>query len=259
MSGVKYATIGAPNALDYAATEALNTICSNLSFVGKSLKRIIVTSCEAGDGKTQLTMQIAQNLANRGRKIVVVDVDLRRSAMMRRFGIETEGEAVGLAHYLAGYNTMDEIVYHTSVDGLSIVPIGNHVVNPIPLLNTPEFAQLLERLAAEYDLVFLDAPPIGLVIDAAEVAQYCDGSILVVHYGQTRRRTLMNAKRQMVQSGCPVIGCILNRVTFDTISSKKHYNQSYYSTYSTYSVQETAKSKRKKKKKKLFDMKSTGK
>lgn len=246
---MRYATIGALNPLDYTATEALNTICSNLSFVGRSLKRIIVTSCDAGDGKTQLTMQIAQNLANRGRKIVIVDVDLRRSAMMRRFDVKTEGEAVGLAHYLAGYNSMDEIIYETSISGLSIVPIGNHVVNPIPLLNTPEFAQLLEHLAAEYDLVFLDAPPIGLVIDAADIAQYCDGSLLVVNYSVTRRRTLMNARKQMMQSGCPVIGCILNRVTFDTISSKKYYGQSYYSTYA---VQEASKSKRRKKKKKLF-------
>jgi len=137
------------------------------------------------------------------------------------------------------------------VEGLSIVPIGNHVVNPIPLLNSPDFIQMLDRLAEQYDLVFLDAPPIGLVIDAADIAQYCDGSILVVNYGQTRRRMLMNAKKQMMQSGCPIIGCILNRVSFDTISSKKYYSQSYYSNYSKYSTQDS-KPKRRKKKKKLF-------
>ncbi len=245
---MREATIGALTPLDYAGTEALNTICSNLQFVGKNLKRIIITSCEAGDGKTQLTMQIAQNLANRGRKIAVVDVDLRRSAMLKRFAITTEGETTGLAHYLAGYNTMDEIIYQTNVDGLSVIPIGNHVVNPIPLLNSPEFVQLLERLAEKFDLVFLDAPPIGLVIDAADIAQYCDGSILIVNYGQTRRRMLANAKKQMMQSGCPIIGCILNRVSFDTISSKKYYSQSYYSSYST----QESKPKRRKKKKKLF-------
>jgi len=248
---VKQANIGALNALDYAGTEALNTICSNLQFVGKNLKRIIITSCEAGDGKTQLTMHIAQNLANRGRKIVIVDVDLRRSAMLKRFGITIKGDVTGLAHYLAGYNTLDEVVYQTNVEGLSIVPIGNHVVNPIPLLNSPDFIQMLDRLAEQYDLVFLDAPPIGLVIDAADIAQYCDGSILVVNYGQTRRRMLMNAKKQMMQSGCPIIGCILNRVSFDTISSKKYYSQSYYSNYSKYSTQDS-KPKRRKKKKKLF-------
>lgn len=245
---MREAKIGALTPLDYAGTEALNTICSNLQFVGKNLKRIIITSCEAGDGKTQLTMQIAQNLANRGRKIVVVDVDLRRSTLLKRFGITTEGDAAGLAHYLAGYNTLDEIVYQTNVEGLAIVPIGNHVVNPIPMLNSPDFVQLLDRLAEQFDLVFLDAPPIGLVIDAADIAQYCDGSILIVNYGQTRRRILLNAKKQMIQSGCPIIGCILNRVSFDTISSKKYYSQSYYSNYST----QENKSKRRKKKKKLF-------
>jgi len=251
---MKQATIGALSPLGYASTEALNTICSNLSFVGRSLKRIIVTSCEPGDGKTQLTMHIAQNLANRGKRIALVDVDLRRSGMMRRFDIRTEGEAVGLAHYLAGYNTMDEVVYSTNIEGLSYVPIGNHVVNPIPLLNSPEFVQLLDHLAEENDLVFIDSPPIGLVIDAADIAQCCDGSILVVNYGQTRRRMLSKAQKQMIQSGCPIIGCILNKVTFDTISSKKYYSQSYYSNYSNYGAPETKPAvRRKKKKKKLFD------
>lgn len=248
---MRYATIDALNPLDYAATEALNTICSNLSFAGKNLKRIIVTSCEAGDGKSQLAMHIAQNLSGRGKKIVIVDADLRKSAMVRRFGIKTESEMIGLAHYLAGYNSMDDIVYRTNVAGLSIIPIGNHVVNPMPLLNSAEFAQLLERLAKEYDMVFLDAPPIGLVIDAAEMAQYCDASMLVVNYGQTRRRALMNAKKQMMKSGCPVVGCILNKVTFDTLSSKKYYSQGYYNHYSAYAPQGD-KDKRRKKRGSIF-------
>lgn len=86
-----------------------------------------------------------------------------------------------------------------------------------------------------------------MVIDAAEIAQYCDGCILVLEYEKTRRREALMAKRQLEQTGCQILGCILNKVTFDTISSQKYYNQTYYSHYD---LLEASKSSRKKKSRK---------
>lgn len=224
---MKIARIDGLKPLDYAGTEALNTVCTNMSFSGRNLKKILMTSCDAGDGKSYMTMYIAQNMAKRGKRVIVVDADLRRSAMVKRYAVSTENEWVGLAHYLAGYNKLDEVVYQTNLDGLYILPIGRHVANPIPLLNTNEFAGMLDILAEKFDLVLVDAPPVGVVIDAAEMAQFCDGSILVVSFGDTRRRVLKTVKRQMEQSGCPIIGCVINKVTFDSLSSKKYYNYGY--------------------------------
>ena len=231
--------------LDYAGTEALNTICANLSFAGRNLRKLIITSCEAGNGKSYLTMQIAQNMAQRGKKVVVVDGDLRRSVLIKKYGIATDDKWVGLAHYLADYNKIEEVVYQTDIEGLYFVPIGQHVANPIPLLNTTEFAQMLDALAGEFDMVLVDAPPVGLVVDAAEIAQLCDGCILVLEYEKTRRRFVKTAKSQIEQSGCPIIGCILNKVSFETLSSKKYYNQGYYSHYG-YRYDESTRGRRKK-------------
>lgn len=244
---MKSASFRQLKALDYAGTEALNTICSNLSFAGRNLQKIVITSYDSGNGKSYLTLQMAQELARRGKRVIVVDADLRRSRMIQRHGVETVGEWTGLAHYMSGYNALDEVVYQTNLSGLCFMPIGQYVANPIPLFNTLDFSDLLDTLAQHFDLVLIDTPPIGLVIDAAEIAQYCDGCILVLEYEKTRRREALMAKRQLEQTGCQILGCILNKVTFDTISSQKYYNQTYYSHYD---LLDGSKSPRKKKSRK---------
>ena len=230
---MKKAIIHRVDTQDYTGAEALNTICSNLSFAGKNLKKIVFTSCTAHEGKSYMTMQIMQNLARRGKRVVLVDTDLRMSVLVSRYDIEMVGEYTGLAHYLAGYCGMDDIVYETNIYNAYIVPEGRDVANPIPLLNSPDFVDLLDHLAAQFDVVLVDAPPIGLVIDAAEIGRYCDGAVFVCEYNSARRRELAIAKHQMEASGCRLLGCIINKVTFDTISSKKYYNRTYYSHYNS--------------------------
>lgn len=217
--------------MDYSGTEALNTICSNLTFSGRDLKKIVVTSCTAGEGKSFLTMHIVQNLARRGKSVVLVDADLRRSFLIKRYGLETEGEWRGLAHFLAGYDDLEDILYATNFDNVYVVPTGRDVANPIQLLDSPHFADMLNALARRFDYVIVDAPPVGLVIDAAEIAKVCDGTVFVIEYNKTRRREIIDAQRQIAQAGCQVLGCIINKVTFDSLSAKKYYNKSYYSHY----------------------------
>ena len=219
--------------MDYVATEALNTICSNLSFAGKNLKKIVFTSCSAADGKSFLTMQIAVNLAKRGKRVVLLDADLRRSVLVSRHHIQLGDEPDGIVHYLNGYCNLDEIIYETNIPNAYLIPVGRNTSNPLPLLNSPEFQRLLEYCQEHFDLVLIDAAPIGLVVDAAEVARYCDGAVFITHYRRTRARELSLAKSQMEMANCPVIGCIINAVTMDSLSAKKNYSSSYYSHYNS--------------------------
>ena len=228
---MKLATIKSFGAMDYAGNEAVNAICSNLSFAGRDLKKIVITSCNAGEGKSFVTMQIARNLAKRGRRVVVVDADLRRSFLIKRFGMETDEPWKGLAHYLAGYNGLEDVLYATNLAGLFFVPAGRDISNPLPLLDTHCFSELMDRLTELFDVVLVDAPPVGLVIDAAEIGRACDGVLFVAEYNKTRRRELAEARDQMMQSGCPILGCVINKMTFDSLSAKKYYNKSYYSHY----------------------------
>ena len=240
---MKKAEIHNLKAMDYTGTEALNTICSNLSFAGKNLKKIVFTSCSASDGKSFMTIQIAMNLAKRGRRVVLVDADLRRSVLVSRHHITLGENPMGLVHYLAGHCALEEAVYETNIPNAYLIPVGRNTSNPLPLLNSPEFQNMLDYCVANFDLVLVDAAPVGLVIDAAEIAKYCDGVVFVTRYRKTHARELALAKQQIEQANCPIIGCIINAVEMDSLSAKKNYSYSYYSHYNTsyYGTKDTKK------------------
>lgn len=217
--------------LDYAGEEALNSICTNLTFAGRELRKIIVTSNDMSEGKSWMSMHIALNIAQRGRRVLLIDADLRRSFLVQRHKIELEGEGLGLAHFLTGQCNLDDCIYETNYADLCLMPSGRDVTNPVALIDTPFFGEMMDELAKHFDLVLLDAPPVGMVIDAAEIAACCDGSVLVIEYNKTRLSDVAECKRQMERSGTKVLGCIINKVAFDTISAKKYYNRSYYRHY----------------------------
>lgn len=228
---MRKAVVNQLNDLDYSGIESLNTICTNLSFAGRNVKKIIFTSNIQSEGKSFMVIQILQNLARRGRRVVLVDADMRRSFMVKRYQIQVEGELLGLAHYLAGQCDLDQVVYETNLYGACVIPAGRDVSNPMALIDSEYFDDMLNQLAEEFDVVLVDAPPVGMVIDAAVMASACDGVVFIVEYNKTHVRDLLQCKHQMEQSGTPVLGCIVNKVRLDTLSAKKYYNKGYYKQY----------------------------
>ena len=218
------ATIKGNLTLDYAGNEALNTVCSNLSFAGKNIKKIVITSCEPNDGKSFVAIQTALNMARRGKRVILMDADLRLSVLNAHYEIELSGQKYGLAHLLSGQCQIDDIVYETNMQNVFYIPIGTDVQTPLSLIATPDFDNLVRTLGEAFDFVVIDAPPVGMVIDAAEIAKSCDGSVLVLEYNKTHRRALQAAKEQMERTGVPILGCILNKVTMDRLSTKKYYS-----------------------------------
>ena len=213
---------------DYATQEALNTICSNVLYAGLNVKKILITSVSAGDGKTYTSLLMAQNFASRGMRVLLIDADLRRSQLIAHYKIKFEEDHMGLANYLAGYSTLEESVYGTNIENLYLIPIGRTVNNPIPLFNGDRIAKLIESAYTQYNMVIIDAPPVGLVIDAIELARHCDGSVLVACYNTTTKRNLLDIKQKMLNVGLPILGCVINKVNMDSLTVKKYYNNSYY-------------------------------
>ena len=193
-------------ALDYAGNEAFNTLSTNLSFAGASVKKIMITSCHAAEGKSYLSMNLMRTLAQRGIKVALVDADLRRS--------------------------MDEVIYQTDIPNAIMVPVGRDVPNPLALLTNSHFAELLDMLARMADYVIVDAPPVGVVIDAAEIAKACDGTLIAVNYNDVSRQELLDVKQQIEQTGCPILGTVLNQVDYDNYMGRKYYKS--YSKYGKY-------------------------
>ncbi|MDY2784607.1 MAG: CpsD/CapB family tyrosine-protein kinase [Faecalibacterium sp.] len=216
--------------VSYPVNEALNTLATNLSFVGLGVKKIMITSAQASEGKSFISMNLMRKMVERGKRVVLVDADLRRSVIARTFAVqfETGEKGYGLSHYLAGIAEKEDIVYQTNIPNAFIVPVGKSVPNPIPLLLTGRFRELLNTLAEQYDYVIVDAAPVGVVIDAAEVARSCDGTLLVVGYDQVHRQELLEVKRQLEQTGVPILGAILNQVEYKGYTGKKYYYKKYY-------------------------------
>lgn len=210
--------------LDYAGSEAINTICSNLMFSGRNIRKVVITSCEPNDGKTFVAMQVVANMAKRGKRALLIDADMRLSVMNAHYDIQLSGSGAGLAHLLSGQCTLEDAMYQTNLPNVYLIPIGTDVQAPLSLIATPEFDKLIRAVGETFDLVVIDAPPVGLVIDAAEIARSCDGSVLVLEYSKTHRRALQEAKQQMERTGTPILGCILNKVAMDRLSTKKYYS-----------------------------------
>lgn len=222
--------------LGYACTEAVNTLCTNLSFSGVDVKKIMITSCHSGEGKSYLAMNIMRTMAKLGKMVTLVDADLRRSSITATYGLQfrNSDQKPGLAHYLAGKEEEGDVIYRTNIEGAYMVPLGREVSNPLPLLNTQRFERLLDDLAAQSDYVLVDAPPVGMVIDAAQIAKYCDGTLIVVDYNSVHRQELIDVKNQLEQTGCPILGTVLNMVDYDSYLSKKYYYKSHYYNYGYY-------------------------
>ena len=166
-------------------------------FLGSDVRKIMIISSEPNEGKSFIAMSLWKQMALAGEKTILVDADMRRSFLVRRHRIETDGEMLGLAHYLVGQCALGDCLYETNLFGACIIPAGRDVSNPISLIDSVYFTSMLDDLAANFDVVLIDAPPVGMVIDAAEMAASCDGSVLVVEYSKTHLRDLQACRQQM--------------------------------------------------------------
>jgi capsular exopolysaccharide synthesis family protein len=231
--------------LSYAGTEAINTLCTNLTFSGDGIKRIMVTSCHASEGKSTISMNIMRTMARLGKKVVLVDADLRRSMITKDYKLQFPSpDCLGLTHLLAGMAREEEVLYATDIPGASIVPVMKTVSSSLSLLNSNKMEKLLELLAQYFDYVIVDAPPIGALIDAAQIARYCDGTLLVVSYNTVRKQELIDAKQQLEATGCPILGTVINQAEFDAYINRKYYYKSYYNSYYQSSSYQTKQSRR---------------
>ena len=239
--------------LSFAASEAINTLCTNLMFSGEHIRKVMVTSAHASEGKSYISINMMLALARIGKSVVLVDADLRRSVLVGRYGLKfSVRKPRGLAHYLAGMADYEDIIYETDIDGAFFIPQGRDVNNPVTLLNSPRFGILLNHMAQEVDYVIIDAPPLGMVIDGVPISKCCDGTLLVIGYNDAHRQELIDVKTQLDQSGCPVIGAVINHVRYDNYAGRKYY-RNYYSRSGYYNRDSKDQREQKQKRKRHID------
>lgn len=220
-------------ALDYACVEAMNTLCTNLSYCGTDIRVLLFTSRYEQEGKSSIAMNVMRTLAGYGKKVLLVDADLRCSTLARRYRFNfVQGEALGLAQYLAGMCSLDEALYQTNLPGAFILPAGRDVLNSMQLLATGRFGEMIAALRQSFDMIIVDTPPAGVIVDAVEIAKHCDGAVLVVGYNKGRRQDIGDVAANIAKTGCPVLGAVMNGVNLKSFRNKRYYYRSeQYSAY----------------------------
>ena len=193
------------------AAEAYRKLRTNLSFttVDNPSRRIVVTSALAAEGKTTTAMNLAAALAETGKRVVLVDADLRRPQVYHRTGGMGD---IGLTNYLKGDGSMADLLQPSEVNGLQILASGPQPPNPAELLGSKKAGQGIENLSAMFDYVIIDSPPLLPVTDAAVLAQWADGVVLVARANQSRIPDIAASIEQLEAVQAKLIGVVLTDV-----------------------------------------------
>ena len=225
--------------LDYVCNEAMNTLCTNLSYCGKDIRKIMITSRYAGEGKSYIAMNLLRTFSQLGKRTVLIDTDLRASGIQSDYRLRYSTQShYGLSEYLSGICGLDEAVYQTNLPNTYMIPAGHEAPNPLQLLDTRLMGELIEQLAEQFDIVLVDTPPVGVLADAVALAKFCDGALLVVGYCKGKQQEIGDAVENIKQTGCKVLGAVFNGVKFNSMSNRhyyysseryaSHYNKRYY-------------------------------
>ncbi len=209
---------------DYGYNEAIKTLRTNIQFCGSNIHTIMFTSAMPDEGKSDVAFAAAMSLAQIGKKVVLIDADIRRSVLASRYQLQEE--ISGLSQYLSGQKNMDDIIYDTNYENFSVVFAGPYSPNPAELLEEALFEDLLDTLGEEFDYVIIDTPPMANLIDGAIVARYCDGAVMVIENGAISYRLEQKVKNQLDKTGCRILGAVLNKVDV--------HENGYYGKYGRY-------------------------
>jgi capsular exopolysaccharide synthesis family protein len=195
---------------DSLAAEAFRSLRTSimLSRAGGGAKTILITSCVPGEGKTTVTSNLAAAFAQHHKRVIIVEADMRRPRMQHVMDVPND---LGLSSVLAGAATCEQaIVRAVQLPTLDILPAGPQPPNPSELLGSSNFAEVLKKLRAEYDLVLIDSPPTLLVADPVSIASMADAVVWVSRVNVVTRPYLTRAANLIDRNGMPVIGFVVN-------------------------------------------------
>ena len=204
--------------------EAFRAIRTNLQFLPKHDKSniIAITSSVSGEGKTTTTANLGKIISQTGKKVVLLDLDLRKSNLHKEFGIPNN---VGISSYLSEQNSLEEITQNVQ-ENVDILTTGRLPPNPSELILTDNFKDMLETLKAKYDYVIMDTPPVGLVTDALILMNYADINFVIARASYTRKEFVKNLDRLSKEHNQHTFGLILNGVEIG-----EKYGYGYGSNY----------------------------
>lgn len=213
--------------------ESLRALKTNIQFCGDDVRTLLITSSVPNEGKSTVALDLARSLTESGKRVLFIDTDMRKSVLVGRLRATTADgtEICGLSHYLSGQRRLDEVMYGTEIPRLFMIFAGPSVPNPTEILEKKYFQELLNFGKEHFHYIILDCAPIGAAIDAAVVAKYCDGAILVIGQGMASARMIQSVKKQLEASGVRILGAVLNKVNNKKNGHDSGYYGNYYGSY----------------------------
>lgn len=211
-------------------SEIFRTLRTNIQFMNTKgkLKTILVTSTLPGEGKSWVSANLAVTFAQAGKKVVIIDADMRKGRQYTIFGVSPRP---GLSNYLSGVLDGEEInddlanyIQETEVENLYVISAGNIPPNPSELLIAPQMVSLLDQLKEMCDIIIIDGTPSQLVTDSLILTRLVDSTIIVTAQKHTKKEDLKRVITNIQNVGGKIAGVVVNKVTM----SAKKYEQSYY-------------------------------
>lgn len=208
------------------AAEAYRTLRTNIQYSSfdKDIKTILVTSSGPSEGKSITTGNLALTMAQSDKKVLIVDCDLRKPAVHKKFSISNEK---GLSNYLIGEVELDDVIVKYS-ENLYLLTSGTIPPNPAEMLSSKKMKEFLDLMKEKFDTVIIDSPPVLAVTDAQILSTEVEGVLLVAASGQTEKEALIRAKELLLKVKANILGVILTKVPQD---SGKSYGYTYYYYY----------------------------
>ena len=217
--------------IGFAASESYKLLRTKLQFSfteDKDCRVIGVTSAMVGEGKSLTSTNLAYSLAELGKRVILLDGDMRRPTLAEKLGLNKQP---GLSSCLTGQGDLNNLIQRCNLSGgdksFYVITAGQNPPNPVELLSSNRMNLVLETLRKHYDYVILDLPPIKEVSDSLAVADKLDGMLLVVRQNYCNRVDLSNTIRQLAFVNAKVLGIVFNGVT----ESGKGYGRKYYNRY----------------------------
>ena len=231
---VNYRIISAEEPMSPAA-ESFRRLKVGLDFLSADGRIRVVQVCSSvqGEGKTTVLLNLATVYAEEGKRVLLIDLDLRRPKMHRAFRIENKK---GIADYLAGYEKEEEIVKNVARN-IDLVNSGREVPHPASVLGSKMLRDFVERMREKYDMILIDCPPTLLVTDACITSGMTDGTIFVVSQAITEKSAAKEAVGIFRKNNIRLLGCVMTEVSPD-LNKRSYYN--YHSQYYSYTDQKNA-------------------
>lgn len=215
-------------------SESIKSIRTNLQFsaIDKELKTILLTSPEAGNGKSFVSANLAVAYAQDGKKVLIIDCDLRRGRQHEIFNVMNQTNG-GYSNLILNYKDeikMSRYVVKTEVKNIDLIPTGPTPPNPIELLASKNNEEVIKELRKHYDIIILDCAPILGISDTQVMLKHADANVVVVSSGETPIELLERAKKVFETANSKIDGVIINKASVKGSSYYSYYANDYYSS-----------------------------